>query len=62
MVRFCTFELQVNLRSSKEEDEGHELRKKEKDDCMGAMEAQIPRGEGRFKKKSIKEGRVNHND
>ena len=51
MVRFCTFELQVNLRSSKEEDEGHELRKKEKDDCMGAMEAQTPRGEGRFKKK-----------
>lgn len=29
---------------------------------MGAMEAQTPRGEGRFKKKSTKEGRVNHND
>lgn len=29
---------------------------------MGAMEAQTPSGEGRLKKKSRKEGRVNHND
>ena len=64
MVRFCTFELRVHLRSSKEEDEsklGMNLGRRRKTTAWELWRLKHL-AEKDDLKKSRKEGRVNHND